>query len=168
MTVRSVCSGMISLRLQQDNTSAILLSLSLDGLMHSICGIQLGTWSFLLRLLLEALHLDGITYSWRYCNATPIPNSAFPMCVVDDTPRWGSFPISGGMLTNSVKQGKPLGYEAAMKLAGFTLPSSVADSDHSILQPLPVWISYEDLSVSAISLSCSLLYQIRKVDKHRS
>jgi hypothetical protein len=106
----------------------------------------------------EALNLDGVTYPWRHRKDTPVANSATPMCVVGDTPRWASFPVSGGMLAKSVKPGKPQGYEAAMKLAGFTLPSSVAESDHSILQPLPVWISYVDSSVSTTSPSLSLPY----------
>jgi hypothetical protein len=96
----------------------------------------------------EAVQLDGITFPWRHCKDTPISNSHVPMCMEADTPRWGSYPILVGMLAKSVKQGKPQGYEAALKLAGFTLPSSVAESDHSILQPLPMWIAHEDFSVS--------------------
>jgi hypothetical protein len=103
----------------------------------------------------ESLNLDGVTYPWRHRKDTPVANTAIPMCVVGGTPRWASFPVSGGMLAKSVKKGKPQGYEAAMKLAGFTLPSSVSESDHSILQPLPVWISFIDSSVSTTSVSLS-------------
>jgi hypothetical protein len=96
----------------------------------------------------EAVQLDGVVFPWRHRNHTPISNSHIPMCGVADTPRWGSYRILIGMLAKSVKQGKPEGYEAAMKSAGLTLPSSVGESDHSILQPLPIWISHPDNSVS--------------------
>ncbi|KAF2429953.1 hypothetical protein EJ08DRAFT_716097 [Tothia fuscella] len=90
----------------------------------------------------EAVQLDGITFPWRHAKDTPIANSHVPMCVDGDSPISASSPILVGMLAKSVKQGKPEGYEAAMKLAGFTLPSTVAESDHSILQPLPIWIAH--------------------------
>jgi hypothetical protein len=56
------------------------------------------------------------------------------------------------MLAKSVKQGKPEGYEAAMKLAGFSHPSSVKESGHSTLQPLPIWIAHGHDSVSSFAV----------------
>jgi hypothetical protein len=100
----------------------------------------------------EAVELDGITFPWRHCEDTPIANSYAPMCTQADSVAVTYSPILVGMLAKSVKQGKPEGYEAAMKLAGFTLPSSVVESDHSILQPLPIWISHEVFSVSSTSV----------------
>jgi len=97
----------------------------------------------------EALQLDGITFPWRHVRDTPVSNSHAPMCIEADGPGISSDSILVGMLAKGVKQGKPAGYEAAMKLAGFTLPSSVAESDHSTLQPLPIWIVHEDDSVSS-------------------
>jgi hypothetical protein len=96
----------------------------------------------------QAVQLDGVTFPWRHASDTPIANSHVPMCVEFDQPRWGSFSILVGMLAKSVKQGKPKGYDAAMRSAGFTLPPSVVESDHSILKPLSVWISHPDDSVS--------------------
>jgi hypothetical protein len=49
-----------------------------------------------------------------------------------------------GMLAKSVKKGIPEGYKQAMKQAGFNLPSSVQESDHSILKPLPAFIYHSD------------------------
>jgi hypothetical protein len=86
----------------------------------------------------ETVRLDGVTFPWLYTKDTPISNSHVPMCLKGDTSRWGSYSILAGTLAKSMKQGKPEGYEALMKLAGFTLPSSLAESDHSILQLLPI------------------------------
>jgi hypothetical protein len=96
----------------------------------------------------EAVQLDGMTFPWRQGRDTPISNSHAPLCMADDTPRWGSYPILVGMLAKSVTKGKPEDYEAATKAAGVALPSSVAESDHSMLQPLPIWIVHESYAVS--------------------
>jgi hypothetical protein len=96
----------------------------------------------------EAVQLDGLTFPWRHSKDSPISNSHVPMCIEGDSPFSASHPILVGMLAKSVKQGQPQGYEAAMKLAGFRLPSSVAEGDHSILQPLPIWISHANATVS--------------------
>jgi hypothetical protein len=96
----------------------------------------------------EAFQLDGTTFPWRHIKDIPVAHSHIPMCVEGDTLRWSSYPILVGMLAKKVKQGKPAGYDAALKSAGFTLPSSVAESDHSTLQPLPMWIVHSDYSVN--------------------
>jgi hypothetical protein len=96
----------------------------------------------------EAFELDGTTFLWRHIKDIPVAHSHIPMCVEGDTLRWSSYPILVGMLAKKVKQGKPAGYDAALKSAGFTLPSSVAESDHSTLQPLPMWIAHSDYSVN--------------------
>jgi hypothetical protein len=117
----------------------------------------------------EAVQLDGMLFPWRHSKDVPISNSHIPMCGVADTARWGSYRILIGMLAKSVKQGKPDGYEAALKLAGLKLPSSVAESDHSMLRPLPIWISHPDNSVSDISNPSHFLwYEMKhKLTKHR-
>jgi hypothetical protein len=97
----------------------------------------------------EQLKLDDVTFPWRHCKDAPIANSHAPGCATADGPGVSGFSILVGMLAKSVKQGKPEGYEVALKKAGLTLPSSVKESDHSILQPLPIWISHADNSVSA-------------------
>jgi hypothetical protein len=38
-----------------------------------------------------------------------------------------------------VSKGVPEGYAAAMRKANFTLPSTVVDGQHGILQPLSAW-----------------------------
>jgi hypothetical protein len=96
----------------------------------------------------EQVKLDGVIFPWRHSKDTPISNNHASGCMRVDGPGRSGFSVIVGMLAKSVRQGKPEGYEAAMKAAGFTIPSSVKESDHSILQPLPVWIQHEDDSVS--------------------
>jgi hypothetical protein len=47
------------------------------------------------------------------------------------------------MLAKSATEGI-LVYEHAMSQAGFQLPSSIRESDHSILKPLPACIYYTE------------------------
>jgi hypothetical protein len=90
----------------------------------------------------EAFQLDGIMFPWRNRKNIPTFYSHSPMCVVGDTIPWAGYETLGGMLATSVAQGKPQDYDAAMRSAGFTLPSSVTEKDHSILKPLPIWITH--------------------------
>jgi hypothetical protein len=95
----------------------------------------------------DALQLDGITFPWRHLKNLPTFFSRSPMCLAGDAVQWASLSTLGGMLATSVKQGKPQDYDAALKSVGFILPSSVTEMDHSILKPLPIWITRPDNSV---------------------
>jgi hypothetical protein len=90
----------------------------------------------------EALQLDGITYSRRYSKDIPISYSHLGMCLAGDRAGYGSTETLLGMLAKSIKKGVPQDYAKALKLAGFRLPMSVVESDHSILRPFPVWMTY--------------------------
>jgi hypothetical protein len=48
------------------------------------------------------------------------------------------------VLAQSVKKGIPEGYAAALKQAGFSLPSPEKEMDHSILQHLSAWIVHKN------------------------
>jgi hypothetical protein len=91
-----------------------------------------------------ALVLDSITYPWRHRKDLPTTYSHTLVCLAGDTPGWGPSQLLVGMLAKSVKQGKPDGYEQAMQRAGFRLPASVQEGDHSILKPLPAYIYHDD------------------------
>jgi hypothetical protein len=98
----------------------------------------------------EALQLDGVTFPWRHCKDLPTFYSHAPMCMAFNNPGWVGFSTLRGMLAKHIEQGKPQDYDAAMKLAGFTLPSSVTEKDHSMLKPLPIWITHADDKVIAL------------------
>jgi hypothetical protein len=100
----------------------------------------------------EAVQLDGITYPWRHRKDLPTSYSHVPMCLSGGTPGWSSAEVLVGMLAKSVKKGIPEGYVGAMKLAGFTLPTTVVESDHSILQPVPIWIVHANSKVLSTPL----------------
>jgi hypothetical protein len=70
----------------------------------------------------EFFQLDGITYLWRHRRDIPTFYSHAPMCIAANKPGWAGYEGLGGMLAKSVTQGKPQGYDAAMRLPGFTLP----------------------------------------------
>jgi hypothetical protein len=91
-----------------------------------------------------ALVLDNITYPWRHRKDLPITHSHTLVCLAGDTPGWGRSQLLVGMLAKSIKQGKPDGYEQAVKQAGFQLPASVQEGDHSTLKPLPAYIYHDD------------------------
>jgi hypothetical protein len=56
------------------------------------------------------------------------------------------------MMAKSITKGIPNGYKKAMQMVGLTLPASVGDSNHSILQPEPIWIIHSE---EGSSVSCS-------------
>jgi hypothetical protein len=91
-----------------------------------------------------ALVLDSITYPWRHRKDLPTAYSHTLVCLAGDTLGWGRSQLLVGMLAKTVKQGKPDGYEQAMQQAGFKLPASVQESDHSTLKPLPAYIYHDD------------------------
>jgi hypothetical protein len=99
----------------------------------------------------DALVLDNITYPWRHRKDLPTSYSHTTMCMGGDTPGWRRSQLLVGMLAKSVKKGIPEGYEQAMKQVGFKLPSSVKESDHSILKPLPAYIYHDDAGDSVCS-----------------
>jgi hypothetical protein len=86
----------------------------------------------------HAVQLDGIIFPWRHRKDLPTFYSHAAMCMEGDTTPWLGLSTLGGMLAKSVEQGKPQDYDAALKLAGLTLSSSVSEKDHSILKPLPI------------------------------
>jgi hypothetical protein len=92
----------------------------------------------------DALVLDSITYPWHYRKDLPIAYSHTLVCLAGDTPGWRRSELLVGMLAKSIKQGKPDGYEQAMQQAGFQLPASVQEADHSTLKPLPAYIYHDD------------------------
>jgi hypothetical protein len=95
----------------------------------------------------QTVQIDGITFPWRHRRDVPTFYSHSPMCMETERSPWIGHLTLGGMLAKSVKQGKPKDYDAALKLAGITLPSSVTEKDHSILKPLPIWLTFRDLTV---------------------
>lgn len=50
--------------------------------------------------------------------------------------------INAGMMAKRIKSGIPKGYEQAMQMAGFILPSHVEEEDRSILSPGLVWVTH--------------------------
>jgi hypothetical protein len=90
----------------------------------------------------EAVKLDGITYPWRHRKDLPTSYSHMGYCVMVDTLRSWDSDLLMGMLATSVKKGIPNDYAEAMQSVGFKLPSTVVENDHSILQPLIVWIGH--------------------------
>ncbi|KAF2434088.1 hypothetical protein EJ08DRAFT_23167 [Tothia fuscella] len=90
----------------------------------------------------EAVILDSVECPWRHIGDLPTAYSKIPVCVASDHPPDKDGEVLMGMMAKSIKKGIPDGYEAAMREAHFALPSSVVESDHSILQALPVWIGH--------------------------
>jgi hypothetical protein len=102
----------------------------------------------------EALVLDNITYPWRHRSSLPASYIHLPIYMFGDTGGLRRSQLLVGMLAKSVKKGIPEGYEQSMKYVGFKLPSSVQESDHSILKPLSAWIYHDD----GIGDVCSSLF----------
>jgi hypothetical protein len=86
--------------------------------------------------------LDKKIYPWRKINALPTAYSDFRSCFGGDAPWALHDRTSVGMMAKSIKKGVPEGYTQAVKMAGFFLPPTVGESDHSILQPEPIWITH--------------------------
>jgi Domain of unknown function (DUF4419) len=105
----------------------------------------------------EAVQLDGITYPWIHRRNLPRSYSHMGFCVIADTGASWDYELLMGMLAKSVKKGIPKDYAEAMQLAGFKLPATVVENDHSILQPLPVWIGHGTDHKVYFPLLCTLL-----------
>jgi hypothetical protein len=100
----------------------------------------------------NTVQLDNITYPWRKTKDMPTALSEITLCTSGDTMWEGYEHILVGMMAKTIKKGIPDDYGTAMKMAGFILPPTVTDSDHSILQPQPAWISHFKVeSVSQLS-----------------
>jgi hypothetical protein len=104
----------------------------------------------------EAVQLDGITYPWTHRRNLPTSYSHMGFCVMADTLASWDYELLMGMLAKSVKKGIPKDYAEAMQLAGFKLPATVVENDHSILQPLPVWIGHGTDHKVHFPLLCTL------------
>jgi hypothetical protein len=97
----------------------------------------------------DTVQIDNIMYPWRKTKDLPTAYSEITTCTSGDTPWEGHEHILVGMMATTIKKGVPEGYRTALKMAGFTLPPTVTDSDHSILQPQPAWISH--LKIESVS-----------------
>jgi hypothetical protein len=91
----------------------------------------------------EAVQLDGITYPWRHRKDLPTFLNHLDFCIMVDTGASWDFQLLIGMLAMRVTKGLPEEYTEAMQLAGLKLPATVVETDHSILQPYPIWIGHE-------------------------
>lgn len=88
------------------------------------------------------VHINTIPYPWRKTIDLPTAIGDTRSCTSGDTP-WASYDHNiAGMLAKSVKPGIPDGYEQALKMAAFKLPSHVRQDDHSILSPEPLWMTH--------------------------
>jgi hypothetical protein len=99
----------------------------------------------------NTLVLDNVTYPWRHRKNLPASYSHVNIYMFVDTPGFRSSQLLVGMLAKTIKKGIPEGYDQAMKQVGFKLPSSVQESDHSILRPLPAYIFHDDAAGSVRS-----------------
>jgi hypothetical protein len=90
----------------------------------------------------DTVRIDNIPYPWRKTNDLPTAYSAIRSCISQDSPWAAHDKTTVGMMAKSIKKGIPEGYKKAMQMAGFILPPTVVDADHSILQPEPVWITH--------------------------
>jgi hypothetical protein len=95
----------------------------------------------------ETLEINGVFLPGRKLKDLPTAHSNTPMCIGDEKGGASTTALMG-MLGKSIKKGKPEDYAKAMQLAGFRLPSTVTESDHSMLQPLPAWMAYAENNVS--------------------
>jgi hypothetical protein len=90
----------------------------------------------------DTVRLDNVPYPWRKLNELPTAYSGLRACMSMDSP-WAIYDkMSVGMMAKKIKSGIPEGYSKAMQMAELFLPSKVVESDHSILQPEPVWIEH--------------------------
>jgi hypothetical protein len=100
----------------------------------------------------ETVHLDNLIYPGRKIQDLPTAYSEVASCMGGDHVSELHTKTKVGMLAKSITKGIPEGYQKAMRLAGFVLPPTVADSDHSILQAEPVWLLHAALGeVSPLS-----------------
>jgi hypothetical protein len=88
----------------------------------------------------EVLQLDDIGYPQRHLLDIPISHSWLGMCLAGDAPGYALTETLLGMLAIGIKKGVPTDYSRALLLANLTLPTTVLESHHSILQPLPGWM----------------------------
>jgi hypothetical protein len=90
----------------------------------------------------QTLQLDNIIFPGRNIKDLPTAYSYVAMCVSSDSMWESSTGMLVGMMAKSIQKGIPEGYMSAMQKAGFTLPPTVVEGDHSILQPLPAHITH--------------------------
>jgi hypothetical protein len=83
--------------------------------------------------------LDGIRYPWRDMSLLPTAVYSLKLCVAPDGGGFWEVESLGGMMAKSVSKAEPRGYTEALRKAKLTLPSSVADDYHGIIQPMFVW-----------------------------
>jgi hypothetical protein len=88
------------------------------------------------------VRVDNVSYPWRKIGELPTAYSVIRACVSMDSRSEIYDKTSVGVMAKKIKKGIPEGYSEAMKMAGFFLPPTVVESDHSILQPEPVWINH--------------------------
>lgn len=88
-------------------------------------------------------HLDTVIYPARRTQDLPTAYSELDGCEFWDGPSsvWNKLVV--GMLARNITSGTPEGYKKAVEQAGFSLPLAVANSDHSMLQPQPIWIFHQ-------------------------
>jgi hypothetical protein len=83
----------------------------------------------------QTLQLDNIIFPWRKTKDLPTAYSHVAMCVSADSMWESSTGMLVGMMAKSIRKGVPEGYSSAIQMAGFRLPPTVVEADHSILQP---------------------------------
>jgi hypothetical protein len=90
----------------------------------------------------QTLQLDKTVFPWRHIKDLPTAYSHVAMCVSSDSKWESSTGMLVGMIAKSINKGAPEGYTSAMQMAGVTLPLPVAESHHSMLQPLAAHITH--------------------------
>jgi hypothetical protein len=90
----------------------------------------------------DDIHLDNVIYPGRELRDLPTAYSEVASCLGGDHIFESYTRTKVGMLAKTITKGIPEGYQKAMQLAGFVLPPTVADGDHSILQAEPVWLMH--------------------------
>jgi hypothetical protein len=103
------------------------------------------------RLREAQMTLDNIMLPWHRLHDLPTAYSSLRMCWMDDRLTSTDVDLVAGMVAKSIKKGKPVGYEAALRAAGLTLPSTVSEIDHSILRPLSLYFAHSRVKVNPTS-----------------
>jgi hypothetical protein len=92
--------------------------------------------------------LDKSMLPWHRLRDLPSAYSSLRMCWMDDRLSSTDIDLVAGMMAKGVRKGIPEGYEAAMRTAGLVLPSTVSQSDHSILRPLSLYFGHSRVKVT--------------------
>jgi hypothetical protein len=93
----------------------------------------------------RVFRLDGAVYPWRDLRDLP---DAYAGIHYRNQYRQGCVTylgeLLGGMIGKKIVKGKPKDYTLALERVGFSLPTTLTEDQHSILQPFSRWFQYED------------------------